>query len=134
MARVAVLQEVRRGELGQWQLCFQWCCYLLDDITQFGYRFVWRRPDDGSIQGARGQARIPSLSWATELMKKAEDAGWANRDGDLMEEAAQRLRAAGCRVELASGHVGWPDKAAADRSRLTDEIIKDAALIQDWCR
>lgn len=40
-------------------------------------RFIWLRPD-GNLQAARGQARIPSLSVARELMKAAEQAGWGN--------------------------------------------------------
>jgi hypothetical protein len=45
-----------------WRLCLQWGRYQYDDKTepQAGYRFIWRRPD-GSLQPARGQARIPSL-------------------------------------------------------------------------
>lgn len=51
MARVNVLREVRAGDIGEWQLCFHWCRYWLDDRSiQYGYRFVWRRKEDGSIQ------------------------------------------------------------------------------------
>lgn len=132
MARVDVLREVRGGDVGDWQLCFQWCCYRLDDGTQYGYRFVWRRPEDGSIQAARGQARIPSYAWAQELMAKAEKAGWGNRDGDEMEAAAERLRSAGCVVELATGYVGWPDRDAAQKGSLSAEGTKDAQLIHEW--
>ncbi len=42
-----------------------------------GFRFIWRRPD-GSLQGARGQARIPSLKHARLLMAEAEKKGWGN--------------------------------------------------------
>ena len=40
-----------------------------------GYRFIWRRPD-GTLQGARGQARIPSIANILELTAKALKAGW----------------------------------------------------------
>ena len=133
MARVDVLREVKSGDVGEWQLCFHWCRYRLDDGTiQYGYRFVWRRQEDGSIQAARGQARIPSFAWATELMDKAAKAGWGDRDGDQMELAAERLRAAGCVVEFGSGYVGWPDKDAAQKGNLNEQGIKDAQLIHEW--
>lgn len=133
MARVNVLREVRSGDVGEWQLCFHWCRYLLDDgVTQYGYRFVWRRKEDGSIQAARGQARIPSYTYAKELMDNAAKAGWGDRDGDVLEAAAERLRQAGTVVDLGSGYVGWPDKETADKGRLTEKMIADARLIADW--
>ncbi len=132
MARVEVLREVQGGDVGDWRLCFQWCCYRLDDGPQYGYRFVWRRPEDGSIQAARGQARIPSFAWATELMDRAVKAGWGDRDGDQMELVAERLRAAGCVVDLGSGYVGWSDKDAAEKGSLTAQGIQDAQLIHEW--
>lgn len=133
MARVNVLREVRTGDVGEWQLCFRWCRYWLDDASvQYGYRFVWRRKEDGSIQAARGQARIPSFTCAKELMDNAEKAGWGDRDGDELEAAADRLRQAGCIVDIGSGHVGWPDKDAADKGRLNEEMIADARRLADW--
>jgi hypothetical protein len=45
-----------------------------------GYRYIWRRPD-GSLQAARGQARIPSIKVARQLMKEAEEAGWGKNVG-----------------------------------------------------
>jgi hypothetical protein len=45
-----------------------------------GYRFIWRRPN-GSLQAARGGARIPSIEVARQLMKRAEKAGWGNHEG-----------------------------------------------------
>ena len=41
----------------------------------------WRRPD-GSLQPARGQARIPSLSDAKLLMDLARELGWGDRHAD----------------------------------------------------
>lgn len=80
-ARVQVIAEVIEGSSGYWRLCFQWCRYIYADGTmQEGYRFIWRRPD-GSLQAARGQARIPSLKVARELMKRAEEAGWGANQG-----------------------------------------------------
>jgi hypothetical protein len=48
---------------------------------QTGYRFIWRRPD-GSLQPARGQARIPSLADAELLIRMARELGWGNRHAD----------------------------------------------------
>lgn len=133
MARVNVLREVRTGDIGDWQLCFHWCRYLLDDGSiQYGYRFVWRRKEDGSIQAARGQARIPSFAYAKELMDSAEKAGWGDRDGDELEAAAERLRQVGCVVDLGSGYVGLPNKEAAEKGRLNDETMADAQRIAEW--
>jgi len=131
--RVDILREVRSGDAGGWQLCFQWCRYRFEDQpVQYGYRFVWRRGEDGSIQAARGQARIPSIRHATELMDDARGNGWGDRDGDQLENVAERLRQNGCLVELSSGYVGWPDKDAAQKGRLTDQMIQDAKLIEAW--
>jgi hypothetical protein len=44
-----------------------------------GYRYIWRRPD-GSLQAARGQARILSLRQAQELMQQATAAGWGDHE------------------------------------------------------
>lgn len=78
--RVQVLDEVSTGEEGKWRLCLQRCRYVYDDgELEDGYRFIWRRPD-GSLQGARGQARIPSLKIARLLMAEAERAGWGHFD------------------------------------------------------
>jgi hypothetical protein len=80
-ARVQVIAEVVEGSETSWRLCFQWCRYIYDDGTmQEGYRFIWRRPD-GSLQAARGQARIPSVKVARELMRHAEAAGWGTNEG-----------------------------------------------------
>jgi len=76
-ARVQVINEtgVKCGDPG-WKLCFQWCLYVYEDGTsENGYRFIWRRPN-GSLQPARGQARIPSLATLSKLVKTAEREGW----------------------------------------------------------
>jgi len=76
MANVSVIKEVTNGVIGDWHLCFQWCQYNYDDgSNQSGYRFIWRRPD-GTLQAARGQARIPSLTDINELTFLAAKAGW----------------------------------------------------------
>lgn len=80
-ARVQVIREAVDGQEGDWRLCFQWCRYIYDDGTmEEGYRFIWRRPD-GSLQAARGQARIPSIGTARMLMDKAGDEGWGKNEG-----------------------------------------------------
>jgi len=64
-------------------------------------------------------------------MDSAARGGWGDRDGDELEAAAERLRQTGCVVDLGSGHVGWPDKEAADQERLTEAMIADARRIAD---
>ncbi|HXA26898.1 MAG TPA: hypothetical protein VNW90_31790 [Acetobacteraceae bacterium] len=80
--RVQVLNEVSITPEDDWRLSFQRVRYVYDDGTiEEGYRFIWRRPDN-SLQGARGQARIPSLRIARLLMAEAEKAGWGHYDAD----------------------------------------------------
>jgi len=132
MARVDVVREARLGSVGDWQPCLHWARYRYDDgSVEYGYRFVWRR-DDGSIQGARGQARIPSLADARDLMEAAGNDGWGDRNGDQMAVAAERLEEAGCVVDLASGYVGWPSEQAAREGKLNEQIIADERLIREW--
>lgn len=77
--RVQIIKEVQTAdpkETEDWELCFQWCLYVYDNgSSDKGYRFIWRRPD-GSLQPARGQARIPSIKLASDLMDKAKVEGW----------------------------------------------------------
>ncbi len=76
---VIVLNEIVHPEHRRdgWRLCLQWARYQYDDKSepQTGYRFIWRRPD-GSLQPARGQARLPSLSDAERLIQLARELGW----------------------------------------------------------
>lgn len=80
MARVQVINEICDGNsLNEWSLCFQFCRYIYDDGNmQEGYRFIWRRPEDRSLQAARGQARIPSIATAQKLMQEAIKYNWGN--------------------------------------------------------
>lgn len=81
-SRVIVLNEVTKGTEGNWILCFQYCKYEYGDGTnQNGYRFIWRRPN-GNLQGARGQARIPSIADILELTSRAIRDGWGNHTDD----------------------------------------------------
>lgn len=60
---------------GDWALHFQRVVYHFEDgHTEEGYRFIWRRPD-GSLQAARGQARIPGRKELLELIALAEKEG-----------------------------------------------------------
>lgn len=131
MARVYPLKETTNDAPGDWQLWFQWCRYELDDGTQYGYRFIWRRPD-GGLQAARGQARLPSIETAKALMNKARAEGWGDRDGNAMAAAVERLVKQGCVASLGSGYVGWPDKEAAMKGHLTEDILADERLIREW--
>jgi hypothetical protein len=80
MAYFHILKEVRTGDPGNWQLCFQFGVYKYDpdqdtDVPEeAGYRFIWRR-ENGHLQGARGQARLMP-NWITILLGKAAEEGW----------------------------------------------------------
>lgn len=69
-----------RGEEGygqRWRLVLQWCRYFYDHGSmEHDYRFIWVTPE-GKLQPARGQARLPSLKIAQELMAKAKAQGGA---------------------------------------------------------
>lgn len=81
-ARVQVLNEIDPGPSTDWRLCFQRVRYVYDDgDLHEGYRFIWRRLD-GSLQAARGQARIPLLQAAQRLMEEAERQGWGHYDAE----------------------------------------------------
>lgn len=55
----------------------EWREYLHDNgDLDYGYRFIWSRA--GKLSAARGQARIPSLTIANELIEKAVEEGWGN--------------------------------------------------------
>jgi hypothetical protein len=77
MAQVQTHNSVPR-ELPRdaWTLCFQQVTYRYDDgAVEDGYRFIWRRPN-GSLQPARGQARIPNAEALHQLLRSAEREGW----------------------------------------------------------
>ncbi len=58
-----------------WTLHFQKVSYHYDDgESEDGFRFIWRRPD-GTLQAARGQARIPGKKELEELITLAEKEG-----------------------------------------------------------
>ena len=76
-AWVEIHDEVSEPPVGGgWTLWFQRVTYHYDDgSTEEGYRFIWRRPD-GSLQAARGQARIPDAATHDRLIRKATSQGW----------------------------------------------------------
>ncbi|MGG0465248.1 hypothetical protein [Priestia aryabhattai] len=80
-AKVKIINEITSDEHAvgsHWVLCLQWCKYIYNDgASQMGFRFIWRRPD-GSLQAARGQARIPNLEIANSLIEKAMKLGWGH--------------------------------------------------------
>lgn len=77
-ARVIVINEVKKPYNEGWTLCFQYCLYSYSTgKTENGYRFIWRRPN-GTLQAARGQARIPKIDDIESLISKANQAGWGN--------------------------------------------------------
>lgn len=78
MAWVKIEAEVMENltDSHDWRLCFHKCVYNYDDGTnERGYRFIWRRPD-GSLQAARGQARIPDKKTLLSLLDLATQEGW----------------------------------------------------------
>lgn len=78
--RVVVLNEAQIGETDSWNLCFQYVRYEYGDGNEEnGYRFIWKRPD-GTLQAARGQARIPSIADINFLVGKAIKEGWGNHN------------------------------------------------------
>ena len=80
--RVKVHVETERSYESGWSLCLQWCTYNYDNgESEEGYRFIWRR-DNNCLQAARGQARIPSLKIAQELIDIAINQGWGNHNAD----------------------------------------------------
>ena len=88
MARVQVVNSVTLGDEGEWHICLQWCRYFYDDgRMQHGYRFIWVTPE-GNLQPARGQARLPSLKIAKELMAKAKAQGWGDYDAQVIDSNA----------------------------------------------
>jgi hypothetical protein len=76
--RVVIREEIRQPEAcdGQWCLASQKVRYIYaDGSLEDGYRFIWYRPD-GSLQAARGQARIPSLAEALWFLQQSVERGW----------------------------------------------------------
>ncbi|HZQ90828.1 MAG TPA: hypothetical protein VFA60_03455 [Terriglobales bacterium] len=71
--RVIIQDEIRGPQEREgWRLAFQKVRYVYaDGEVQDGYRFIWYRPD-GSLQPARGQARIPSLAKVEWFLRQAE--------------------------------------------------------------
>ena len=92
MARVQVINETSDNNNPaptEWTLWFQWCRYFYDDGgMEYGYRFIWRRPqsEDGSLQAARGQARIPSVAVLERLVAQARASGWGDYDANDFAE------------------------------------------------
>ncbi len=76
MAHVKIHRQVPENtNSGEWTLYFQKVTYHYDDgSTQDGFRFIWRRPD-GSLQAARGQARIESYEQIMALINQAKERG-----------------------------------------------------------
>jgi hypothetical protein len=81
-AHVVILHETSRSFTNEWSLCFQLCRYeYTDGSEQSGYRFIWRRQNN-NLQGAMGQARIPSIAILLKLVSQAMDEGWGNFVGE----------------------------------------------------
>jgi len=141
MVRVEVEREVKIRDperIGTgWELAFQWCLYVnQDDGSGYhGYRFIWRRPD-GSLQAARGQARLLSLRLIRTLMEKAEAEGWGHYDATQIDpvvpcgqtnatrQAVQTLVARGTlqwNGSKPTGYKGVPVKGCAVSETILEE-------------
>ena len=88
--RVMILEKVVHPELffpepetgAAWRLYLHWVRYMHEDGgLEHGFRFMWRRPD-GSLQAARGQARIPSLDDVDVLLRLARQEPWGKNAGE----------------------------------------------------
>jgi hypothetical protein len=77
MATVEIHHSVpREPHLNEWTLCFQEVTYHFDETKdERGFRLIWQRPD-GSLQAARGQARIPDARALFDLLRAAQREGW----------------------------------------------------------
>ena len=77
MAYVKIHRQVPENvRAGEWTLCFHKVTYHYDDrSTQDGFRFIWRRPN-GTLQAARGQARIESYEQMLSLIEMAKKEGF----------------------------------------------------------
>ena len=76
-AKVQIEAEVptRTPQEDDWTRHFQKVIYHYEDgQSEKGFRFIWRRPD-GSLQAARGQARIPGRKELEDLVALAEQEG-----------------------------------------------------------
>lgn len=71
MARVLPLVEVSKTLESGESLCLQQAVYQYDDAgcSDLAFRFI-RRDIDGKLKAQRGQAGIPELDDAIELIKK----------------------------------------------------------------
>ena len=95
MNNVTVLESVKSHDReGEWNLLFQWVRYNYDDGSphHLGYRFIWQR-DNGKLQAARGQARIPTAENLLLLVHRATEAGWfvsveQERDDEFASQTA----------------------------------------------
>ena len=81
MAHVKIHRQVPENANSEdWNLCFQKVTYHYEDGSmQDGFRFIWRRPD-GSLQAARGQARIETYEQMMASINQAKEEGFFERD------------------------------------------------------
>lgn len=80
-SRFHPIKEAVRQMEGPRKLRLQWGLYTLrNGELIYGYRFVWSQ--DGVLESSRGQARLPSLAVAYELMEQAKMEGWGDYTGE----------------------------------------------------
>ena len=96
--RVLVYDQIKQHDRpDEWCLIFQRVRYVYENgEAEEGFRFIWMRPN-GTLQAARGQARIPSLSTALWFIQQAEARGWERPE---YGEDASGLEMAGLSEEM----------------------------------
>jgi hypothetical protein len=90
--RVVIRDEIRQptARQGEWCLAFQKVRYIYaSGDLEDGYRFIWYRAD-GSLQAARGQARIGSVADALWFIQQAVERGWNADDARARLAATER--------------------------------------------
>ena len=83
-AKVDILNQIKYKQKADGHvLCFQKCeiHYSTEkpEVGHVGYRFAWLK-DNGTLQVTRGQAILPSINIAIQLINDAIKEGWADID------------------------------------------------------
>ena len=79
--RIEISHEAcpNRGK-NEWALSLQWCRFVYEEYpAEFGYRFMWRRPND-NLAAYRGGCRIDSINEMLQLIEIAKKEGWGDYD------------------------------------------------------
>jgi hypothetical protein len=83
----------RCQQCGQWRLILLVPLSLRRWLHRAWVSIIWVSPE-GKLQPARGQAPLPSLKIARELMAKAKAQGWGNYDAEVIDASPRKDAAA----------------------------------------